>query len=149
MEAAFKRNEIVLGGCCIFGDERDKAFECQACGGRFGAMDWERVRALGAGVAAEWDQVREKVELAMCEVMLNDDWRHAPALTLALKSCLELHAPPAVKARSVRLVQLLDTPLGDLTDVQRGDVSNELMDLLVFVCRQGAVAERESKIGTR
>lgn len=36
---AFKRidrGELVSGGCMVWGDERDPAFECRACGERFG-----------------------------------------------------------------------------------------------------------------
>jgi hypothetical protein len=36
-EAAAARGEVVLGGCMMYGEERDPAFECRSCGGRFGA----------------------------------------------------------------------------------------------------------------
>jgi hypothetical protein len=35
------RGEIVLGGCIIYGDERDTAFECQGCKERFGRIKRE------------------------------------------------------------------------------------------------------------
>jgi hypothetical protein len=47
MEAAAHRKEVVIGGCCVYGDERDPTFECQSCGDRFGAMQWNLERGDG------------------------------------------------------------------------------------------------------
>lgn len=85
----------------------------------------------------DWDDFEEKIEQAMCEVMLNDNWRDAPMLTMVLKSMLELRAPEPIKKQGARLVELLATPLGNMTDGQRGDVSNELVDLMRFACHRG------------
>ncbi len=39
-QARIDRGEAVMGGCVVFGDERDCAFACQSCGGRFGVLAW-------------------------------------------------------------------------------------------------------------
>lgn len=41
-QARIVRGEAVLGGCMLAGDGSDPAFVCEACGGRFGVVAWDR-----------------------------------------------------------------------------------------------------------
>jgi len=48
LEAARSRGEVALGGCCIFGDHRDAALCCTACGHEYG-VSWQHMPAVHAG----------------------------------------------------------------------------------------------------
>ena len=85
----------------------------------------------------DWASLEEKLETAICEVMLNDEWSKSRALTVGLKSMLEMHAPPGVKSQAARIVELLNAPLAKMPDGQRGDLANALLDLLRLVHRKG------------
>jgi hypothetical protein len=46
-QARIDRGEAVMGGCMLAGDGSDPAFACQACGGRFGVVAWNRASEKG------------------------------------------------------------------------------------------------------
>jgi len=135
-EAAARRGEVVLGGCMIGRPGGDPTWSCRACGQEFGVMRWNRTFEQGEQMD-DWETFEEKIDQAMCEVMLTDGWRDAPTLTMVLHGMLRHHAPPAIKKQAAPLLALLETPLAEMTDVQCIELSNELVALMRFVCHRG------------
>lgn len=88
-------------------------------------------------MADDWEDFEEKIDQAMCEVMFNDNWREATTLSMVLVPMLDHTAPPAIKQRAANLRELLKTPVGDMTDTQRSELTDELVGLLRFICHQG------------
>lgn len=91
-------------------------------------------------MADDWDNFEEKIDQAICELMLNDHWRKhgAPTLELVLYGMLKHHAPPPIKREATKLLELLKKPVTKMDDGERIDLSNELVGLLRFVCHRGS-----------
>jgi hypothetical protein len=86
--------------------------------------------------AEAWDDVEDKLDQAISEVMLTDEWRNAPTL-LILRDVIEHHAPLPAKVEARRLLDLLDKPLASLDDLERIELGNQLVGVLRFVCHRG------------
>jgi hypothetical protein len=90
----------------------------------------------------KWDDVEDKLDQALSDVMLTDGWRDTPNLII-LRDVIEMDAPLPAKVKAKRLVELLDIPLRDLDDLQRLELSERLLELYRFVCRRGRPDEED------
>jgi len=83
-----------------------------------------------------WAELEDKLDAAITEVMLTDDWRDAPTLTV-LSGMLEGDPPLPVKVHAKRIVELLQGRVAELDADARRELSDELVSLLRFVCHEG------------
>lgn len=84
----------------------------------------------------KWEDLEEKIDQALNDVMLTDGWRDTPMLII-LRDVIEMDAPLPAKVKAKRLLELLDIPLRDLDDLQRHELAHQLIDVYRFVCRRG------------
>lgn len=86
--------------------------------------------------SSHWDDVEDKLDQALDDVMLTDGWRDTPSLII-LQDVIAMDAPLPVKVKAKRLLELLEIPLRELDDLQRHELGRELLALYRFVCRRG------------
>lgn len=89
-----------------------------------------------AGDFQHWDDVEDKLDQALSDVMLTDGWRDTPNLVI-LRDVIEMEAPLPAKVKAKRLLRLLEIPLVDLDDLQRHELADELLGFYRFVCLRG------------
>ena len=93
----------------------------------------------------DWDNLEEKADQAICELMFSDRRSGAPTLE-TLQDIVEAPGTPAnVTKRAAKLLELLngtgpeplETRLPKLTDVELMTLASELVSLLRFAARRG------------
>jgi hypothetical protein len=83
-----------------------------------------------------WDDLEDKLDQAIDDVMLTDRWRDTPNLVI-LRDVITMDAPLPAKVKAKRLLELLEIPLRDLGDLQRHELAQQLLGVYRFVCRRG------------